>query len=101
MLGVGAGLRGGVAEGLGFDGPHHQRAAGQRGAGGFLGGDAELLLQAFAGLGPGLDDLDAAGVQALVDQAANDGAGHVAAADEGDGGVGGCGFGCGAHGFTR
>ena len=50
----------------------------------------DMLLQALAGLCPGFDDLDAAGVQPLFKQSANDGACHIAAANEGDGGVGSC-----------
>jgi hypothetical protein len=83
-LACGPWLRGGVLEGLGLDGPDHDARALQRRAGLGLRLDAVVLAQRLARLGPGLDHLDLAGRQALVDQPANDGAGHVAAADEGD-----------------
>ena len=49
------------------------------------GSDAELGLELVARFGERLHHLDLGGRQALADQAADDGAGHVAAADEGDG----------------
>ena len=51
----------------------------------FPGRDAELLLELVARVGEGLHHFDLRGGQALAHQAADDGAGHVAAADEGDG----------------
>ncbi|MNV43615.1 hypothetical protein D3C71_1353320 [compost metagenome] len=81
-------LRGGIFEGLGLDGPHHDAGALQGRARFRLGFDPVVLLQRSARIGPGFDHLDLAGRVALADQPADDGAGHVAAADEGDGGKG-------------
>ena len=76
--------RGRFAEGLGLDGPDDQAGAFQRRHRLFADGDLELLGQPGALLGKRLDHLDLAGGQAALEQPADDGAGHVAAADEGD-----------------
>jgi len=84
LQGVGLDRCGRFAEDLGLDGPHHQTGLRQRRAGGGQGGDAKVPLQFGGGLGKGFDHGDVLGLHALADQAADDGAGHVAAADECD-----------------
>ncbi len=74
----------GFAEGLRLDGPDHQLGAAQRRAGGSVGLHAQLARQALARLGPGLHHLQPGRRQSLLEQAADDRGGHVAAPDEGD-----------------
>ncbi|MPM69329.1 hypothetical protein SDC9_116274 [bioreactor metagenome] len=84
-------------EGLGLDGPDHESRLTKRigGCGQCL--DAEVLAQIGASFLPRLHHQNLRRGNALRDQAADDGAGHVAAADEGDGGEGVRG-GCGGRG---
>jgi hypothetical protein len=96
VLGERAHRAGGVREGLGLDRPDHHAAARQGRAGLGTGRDAERMRQLGAGFLEGLDDLELVGRRSLLDQAADDGAGHVAAADEGDGRQRGKGRGAGA-----
>ena len=93
MAGVGDGGSGRVLEGLGLDGPDHQFCGLQRSGCGRQRVDTEFGFQRIAGCLERLDHGDAGSGQALGKQAADEGTGHVAAADEGDGrgmGCGGC-----------
>jgi hypothetical protein len=90
-----AALGGRVPEGLGLDGPDHQAAARFSAAPASAARSMPNCASRRTGLFPGLDHLDLAGGHALADQPADDGAGHVAAADEGDGAV------VCAHGVSR
>ena len=77
-------MPGRFAEGLGFDGPDDEAGTLQASVGAFADADLELLRQPHPLFGERLDDLNLAGRQAAFDEAANDGTGHVAAADEGN-----------------
>ena len=74
--------RGGLFEGLGFDRPDDQVCAGQKGAGFGLRLQAEIGCQPGASVCPGFDHIDVCGRKPLAEQPADDGAGHIAAADE-------------------
>ena len=88
-MGVGLGLCGRVPEGLGLDRPHHDACTLQRRARFGQGVNAVVGAQRRARLRPGLHHIHQAGGMPLLDQPANDGAGHVAASNESDGGKGG------------
>ena len=74
----------GFLELLRLHGPDHHVGLGQAGVGCFQHLHAEFLLQARARLGEGLDHADAVRSHALAHQSAENGAGHVAASDEGN-----------------
>jgi hypothetical protein len=78
-------VRRGFLEGLGFDGPDHQQRASQRSRRVLLCADAELRGQLLARRRKRLHYFDVVGRHALADQPADDGTGHVAAANERDG----------------
>ncbi len=73
-----------VLECLRLDGPDHQGGAGQVRARAFAELYTELLFELGALSLQGFYDLDACRGHALLEQAAYDGAGHVAAAYKGD-----------------
>ena len=82
VLGMRAGLQCGFVKGLRFDGPDHQRGVGERGVRLRLRVQTKLAGKLVALLGPGFDHLNLSAAHALTKQPADDGAGHVAAADE-------------------
>ena len=84
MPGMGCHGHGGLLEHLGLDRPDHQLRRRQGSAGLRQHGHAQVLLQSGGGIGKGFDHGDLRSRQALADQPADDGAGHVAATNECD-----------------
>ncbi len=74
--------RGGVLEELRLDGPHDERGLRERRVGRRDGPDAVRAAQPLALFAEGLDDHDRCAAAPAGDKPADDGAGHVAAADE-------------------
>ncbi len=74
-----------LRESLRLDSPDHDLAACERGPGFGLRGDAEVVFEPRTRLCERLDHLEGLGGHILLDEAADDGAGHVAAPDEADG----------------
>jgi diguanylate cyclase (GGDEF)-like protein len=79
---VGAGGRCGLLEDLRFHGPDHHVGALQHRPGRFERDDAEVALQHRTLVGVGFEHEDVGGRFAALEEAADDGAGHVAAAYE-------------------
>ena len=77
-------LPSGFLENLWFDSPDHQVDTVQKGTCSRLCGDAKAGVQLVAGGRKGLHYVNVRRSHALADEAANDGAGHIAAADKCD-----------------